>query len=62
MYLSYLIVKHRIQILAPWSAHNFVLNDMKVGEQIDQLIKKELFFQDLKGTQTCVSRACFVNE
>ena len=48
--------------LAPWSTHNFVLNDMKVGEKIDQLIKKELFMQDLKGAQSCVTRACFVNE
>ena len=48
--------------LAPWSAHNYVLNDRKAGEQIDQLIKKELFMHDLKGAQTCVTRACFVNE
>ena len=46
--------------LAPWSAHNFVLNDHKVGQQLDKLIKKELFLLD--GTQSCNTRASFVNE
>ena len=48
--------------LMPWSAHNFVLNDIKGGEAIDKLIKKELFLQDLKGSQTCVTKGRFVNE
>ena len=36
--------------LAPWSAHNFVLNDQKAGEKIDQLIKKNCFYRILKGS------------
>ena len=48
--------------LQPWSNDNFVLNDLKAGEAIDRLIKKELFMQDLKGTQSCVTKARFVNQ
>ena len=46
--------------LAPWSAHNYVLNDSQAGQKIDQLIKKELWM--VKGTQTCITRGCFINQ
>ena len=46
--------------LAPWSAHNFVLNDSQAGQKIDQLSKKELWIQ--KGKQTCITRGCFINQ
>ena len=64
---STLFLKARVRgesfhtFLAPWSAHNFVLNDSKAGERIDKLIRKELFMQDVKGTQSCVTRG-FLNQ
>ena len=46
-------------VLAQWHSHNLVLNDRRVGEKIQRLIKTELTKSDLSCQQSNVSRSTF---
>ena len=45
--------------LVQWHSHNLVLNDIRVGEKIQRLIKTELTRSDLSCQQSNVSRSTF---
>ena len=45
--------------LAQWHLHNLVLNDRRVGEKIQRLIKTELTRSDLSCQQSNVSYSTF---
>ena len=48
-----------LEFLTQWNSHNLVLNDRRVGEKIQRLIKTELSRKELNCKQSNVSRCSF---